>query len=62
MNQKTFTFLAGLVFSLIAVLHVLRLLLGWKAAIGGWDIPLWLSWIATVLFGSLAYVAFTLRR
>ena len=62
MNQKIFTVTAGVVFSLIAVLHALRLLLGWDAVIGGWTVPIWLSWVALAGAGYLAYTAFTLGK
>ena len=58
MNQKTFVATAGVVFSLVAVLHALRLLLKWDAVIGGWSVPMWLSWVALALAGYLAYTAF----
>ena len=61
MNQKTFTLTAGVVFSLIAVLHALRLLLGWDAIIGGWPVPMWLSWLALALAGYLAFTAFKVK-
>ena len=57
MNQKTFTRIAGLVFSLVAVLHALRLLLKWDAVIGGWTVPMWISWVALAVSGYLAYTA-----
>ena len=62
MRQKTFTKTAGVIFAVIAVLHLLRILLGWEAIIGGWHVPVWLSWLALVVSGVLAYTAFTLRR
>lgn len=62
MTQKTFTLTAGVIFALVAVLHVLRLILGWKALIGGWHVPTWISCLALVLFGYLAYTAFTLGK
>ena len=61
MNQKTFVVTAGVVFSLVAVLHALRLLLGWDAVIGGWHVPMWLSWLALAVAGYLAYTAFKLK-
>ena len=61
MNQKTFVRTAGVVFSLVAVLHALRLLLGWDAVIGGWSVPMWLSWLALALAGYLAYAAFRMK-
>ncbi len=62
MNQKTFTVTAGVVFSLVAALHALRLLLRWEAVIGGWTVPFWLSWVALAAAGYLAYTAFTLGK
>ena len=62
MNQKTFTLTAGVVFSIIAVLHVLRLVFGWQAVIGSWNVPLWISWVAIAASGYLAYTAFTLGK
>jgi len=61
MNQKTFVLTAGIVFSLVAVLHALRLLLGWEAVIGGWAVPMWLSWVALAFAGYLAYTAFKVK-
>ena len=61
MNQKTFALTACVVFSLVAVLHALRLLLGWDAVIGGWHVPIWLSWLALALAGYLAYTAFRMK-
>ena len=62
MNQKTFTLTTGVVFSIIAVLHILRVLFGWEAVIGSWTVPLWISWVAIAASGYLAYTAFKLRR
>jgi hypothetical protein len=62
MTQKTFTRTAGVIFVLVAVLHLLRLLLGWEAVIGGWDVPMWVSGLALVLSAYLAYSAFRLRK
>jgi hypothetical protein len=62
MTQRTFNVVAGVIFTLVAVLHALRLLLGWEAVIGGWDVPRWVSWIALALAGYLAYSAFTVKK
>ena len=42
MNSKTFSLIAGVVFSLIVVAHATRLVMGWDATIGGWAAPRWL--------------------
>ena len=62
MTQKTFSATAGIIFSIIAGLHVLRLLFKWEAVIGGFPVPIWVSWVAIALFGYLACTAFKLGR
>ena len=57
MNQKTYLSVSGVIFLIIAVLHVLRIAYGWEAMIGGWMMPIWLSWIALVVSGYLAWTA-----
>lgn len=61
MHQKTYFTLTGLIFLIIAVLHLFRLAYGWEAQIGGWDVPMWLSVVAFLLSGFLSYSAFRLR-
>ncbi len=61
MNQKTFSTVTLVIFSLIALLHVLRLVYGWNAVIAGWEVPMWLSGLSVVLAGYLAYSVFKLR-
>ena len=60
MDQKTFTILAGVIFAVVALLHVLRILMSWPAAIGGWAVPMWLSWVGVVVAGGLSYFGLTL--
>ncbi len=61
MNQKYFYNVTLAVFSLIALLHAMRLVYGWSAVIGGLEVPMWLSGLAVILAGYLAYSAFKLR-
>ncbi|MDP3142787.1 MAG: hypothetical protein Q8N14_02420 [Candidatus Omnitrophota bacterium] len=61
MNQRFFSNVTLVVFSLIALLHVLRLVYGWSAVIAGWEVPMWMSGAAVVFFAYLAYSAFKLR-
>ena len=55
MSQKTYNGLTGTIFLLITLLHFGRIFSGWEANIGGWDVPMWLSWSAVVVAGYLAY-------
>ena len=62
MDQKTFTLLAGVIFAIVALLHLLRIYMGWPVAIDGWAIPMWVSWIALVVAGGLSYFGLTLTQ
>jgi hypothetical protein len=60
-DQRTYNIVTATLFLIIAVLHLLRVILGWPARIGGLDIPLWASWLAILVTGGLAYCGFRLR-
>ena len=53
MTQKNFFTLTGTIFLIIAALHLLRIVNGWEATIGGWTMPVWLSWAALIVAGYL---------
>lgn len=62
MNQKTYLQVTGLLLTVGAIVHLLRVLLGWPASIAGWDVPVWLSLVAVVVAGYLAYSAYKLMK
>jgi hypothetical protein len=62
MNVKSYVRVSGVVLSLVALLHVLRIMLNWDATIAGWDVPMSLSGLALVVSSYLAYTAFTLEK
>jgi hypothetical protein len=55
MDQRTFNVVAGVIFMLVALLHLLRIYMGWPIAIGSSSVPMWASWIALVVAGGLSY-------
>ena len=55
MSQRTFSLVAGLIFLLVAIAHLCRFLLKWSVVINGWTVPMWVSAIALVVAGYLAY-------
>ncbi len=61
MTQPAFNAIAGTVCLIIAVLHALRLFFGWHALIGGWTVPMWMSWVGLALARFLAYAAFSMK-
>ena len=60
MDQKTFDIVAGAIFAAVALLHILRILMGWPAMIGGWNVPMWVSWIGLAVAGGLSYFGLSL--
>ena len=47
--KKPFSTIAVVVFSLVALLQLLRVLLGWEVVVNGVHIPLWASVVAFVV-------------
>ncbi|HEY4714888.1 MAG TPA: hypothetical protein VIH31_00050 [Candidatus Paceibacterota bacterium] len=62
MSQKSLNLTAGIIFTLIAVLHLIRSILGWEAVIGGISISIGVSVIAFLVATFLAYSAFRLNN
>ena len=62
MTQRTYIQITGILFGLIALLHIVRLINGWPAVIGVWTMPLWLSAVGIAVAGFLAWSAWRLSR
>jgi len=60
--MKPFTIIAMVIFLLIAVAHLLRIVFKWEVIANGIPIPLWVSAIAAVVFGVLAYMLWRENR
>jgi len=60
--NKPFTLVAVAVLSLVSLLQLLRLLLGWEITINGIAIPLWASGLAFVVAAGLAAMVWRERR
>ena len=60
LDQKTFVLLAGVVFAIVALAHLLRIFMGWPIVIDTWTVPMWLSWIALVIAGGLGFYGLSL--
>jgi len=52
--MKPFTKIAIAVFSLVAVLHLLRVIFGWEVIVSGIIIPLWISVVGFIIAAGLA--------
>jgi hypothetical protein len=62
MSQKAFSLLAGLVFCLVAVGHLLRIVYEAPVQIAGWTAPMWVSWPALLVSGFLGISGLLLSR
>ena len=62
MDQKAFSLVAGLIFAMVALFHLMRIFAEWTVIIRDWSIPMWVSWIALVVAGSLALLGLRLSE
>lgn len=62
MTRKTYLTLTGVIFALVSLAHLLRAAMGWPVTIAGWNVPLWLSWVAFVIAGTLSYFGWSLAK
>ena len=49
---------SGVLFGVIAVGQAVRALNQWPVNVGSFDVPVWVSWVAMVVAGSLCMWAF----
>jgi hypothetical protein len=59
-GQRSYNAITAALFLIVAVLHLLRIVFGWTAEIGGLAIPMWVSWLGLIVAGALAYSGFRL--
>jgi len=57
-SEQKLLMLAGVIFLVIAVLHLIRIAFGWSLILGDVAIPLWLSWLGFIIPGYLSYSSF----
>jgi hypothetical protein len=54
MRGKTYCMMAGIIFTLVALFHVVRIYMEWPVMIGEWSAPKSVSWVAFIVAGGLA--------
>ena len=57
--MKPFTTIAVVIFTIVAIVHLLRIILGWEVTIQGTVVPMWASYLGLIIAGGLAFL---LRR
>jgi hypothetical protein len=58
MDRKTYLWVAGVIFSLVMVFHLVRIFENWPVIIGDWSVPKWVSWLGLIVAGGLALLGF----
>lgn len=54
--MKPFTTLAIAIFTIVAVVHLLRIILGWEVTIQGTVVPMWASYLGLLIAAGLAFL------
>jgi hypothetical protein len=62
MSRKAYFAITGIIFPVIAIVHLLRISFGWSPVVEGWVVPMWLSWVALVVAGWLGYEGLRFAR
>jgi hypothetical protein len=52
--MKPFTTIAAVIFALVAIVHTLRMFLGWEVTVNGLAVPMWASVAGLVIAAGLA--------
>jgi hypothetical protein len=60
--MKTGSKLAIIIFSIVASLHLLRVLLGVSLTIGNWIVPMWISVLGFLGPGTIAWMLWRERK
>ena len=61
-RNRPFTFVAAIVFALMAAGHLYRLAVGFDVTVGGSVVPQWVSWIALAITAALSAMLFKESR
>jgi hypothetical protein len=62
MDRKTYLWVAGVIFSLVVLFHLVRIFENWPVIIGDWSVPKWASWVGLIVAGGLAIFGFRLTE
>jgi len=60
MNKQTYFLISGLVFAIVAIVHLLRIINQFPVIVGTWVIPMTVSVLGLIIAGILSYCGFTL--
>ncbi len=59
-GEHRFHIFAGVLFTIVALLHLARILFGLSLVIGSWHVPFWINGLGVIITAFLAYASFGL--
>ena len=62
MSNKAFFLIAGTVFGIVAIAHLLRIFTTLPVTIGGWTVPMWVSWVGVLVAGAMSFFGLRFAR
>jgi len=62
MGLKEYCVVSGVLFSLVALAHLLRIVFGMPVQVDEFDVPMLVSWVGLIVPAGLAFWAFRLSR
>jgi len=60
MTFRPYLLISGVIFALVALVHMARVANGWSLQLGPWAIPMWASWCGVVVPATLSALGFRL--
>ena len=60
MNKRTYFFISGFIFAVVAIVHLFRAINQFSVVVGTWSVPMTGSWICFIIAGFLSYCGFVL--
>lgn len=60
LRTRTYFLTVGVILGVVSIAHLVRVFTGADIAILGWAVPLWISYIGTVVSAYIAYMSFYL--
>ena len=62
MNKNAALLIAGIIFDVVSLMHLLRIWLTVKITIADYVVPMWTSWVGFIVAFILSLVMFMVRR
>jgi uncharacterized membrane protein YecN with MAPEG domain len=59
MGAKTFSLVAGIIFAVVGLFHLVQIFEEWPVIIGDRSVPMSASWVALLVAGGLALLGLT---